>query len=112
MAASFPSDYFSYEDFDYEPDTPDCGDPWEDMESFINHIDESDDEMVDRIMMDDSLFSDFFDDVFENALDEQMNIIPSIFLRICENPKYGGICSSYTNNHLLEKFQDDIDEYL
>ena len=35
MAASFPSDYFSYDDFDYEPVTPDCGDPWEDMESLI-----------------------------------------------------------------------------
>ena len=115
MATSFPSDYFSYDDFHSEPDTPDCGDPRED--AAVWYGDPRDDpaawdEMNDRIMEDSpSLFSDFFDDVYENALDEEMNIIPSIFLRICEK-QYVVLSSSYSNNRLLEMVQEILDEYL
>ena len=83
----FPSDYFSYDDYPSEPDTPDCGDPREDMESFTNHIDGGSDVMDERNLVDDfhSMFNDLCDDVMETNLDEQMDITPNNFQRICEN---------------------------
>ena len=111
MAPSFPDEFFvSFIPDDHQ--TLSGCDELMDIESFHIHFTDDGDEFHEPMEDIPPLINDLFGDVFETALDEEMNIIPGIFLEICDNPKYEEFRSSYSSNRLLEMVQEILDEYM